>query len=87
MPFVNIRTYKGFLSVSEKKELQNKITDLLVEYEGKGNPEFRKLVWVMLEEEDPENWMLGGVTIQDMLDNNPRFKANYIANMQEKQKY
>ncbi|MDP9954428.1 4-oxalocrotonate tautomerase [Epilithonimonas hungarica] len=86
MPFVNIRTYKGFLSVSEKKELQNKITDLLVEYEGKGNPEFRKLVWVMLEEE-PENWMLGGVTIQDMLDNNPRFKANYIANMQEKQKY
>ena len=87
MPFVNIRTYKGFLSVSEKKELQNKITDLLVEYKRKGNPEFRKLVWVMLEEEEPENWMLGGVTIQDMLDNNPQFKANYIANMQEKQKH
>ncbi len=83
MPFVNIKTYKGFLSFKEKRELQNKITDLLVEYEGKGNPEFRKLVWVMLEEEEPKNWMLGGVTIEDMLENNPKFKANYLSNLAE----
>lgn len=40
----------------------------MVEYEGRGNPEFRKLVWVMLEKEEPINWMLGGITVQDMLD-------------------
>ncbi len=84
MPFVNIRTFKGALSNQERKELQTKITDLLVQYEGKGNPEFKKFVWVMLEEEEPKNWMLGGTTISDMLDNNPSYKKNYLANRTEK---
>lgn len=84
MPFVNIRTYKGALSAHEKRELQEKITDLLVTYEGKDNPEFRKLVWVMLEEENAENWMLGGHNIKDRLDTNPQFKENYLRNLNEK---
>ncbi len=84
MPFVNIRTFKGALSRKEKKELQNKITDLLVKYEGKGNPEFKKFVWVMLEEEEPENWMIGGTTTSDILDSNPAYKETYISNLAEK---
>ena len=84
MPFVNIRTYKGALSMEEKKELQNKITDLLVEYEGKGNPDFRKLVWVMLEEEEPDNWMIGGITIPELLEHNHKFKAEYVKNISKK---
>ena len=83
MPFVNVRTFKGALSNKEKKELQNKITDLLVEYEGKGNPEFRKFVWVMLEEEEPKNWMIGGTTITDILESNPPYKTNYLSNLKE----
>ncbi len=84
MPFVNVRTFKGALSNQEKKELQNKITDLLIEYEGKGNPEFKKFVWVMLEEEEPKNWMIGGTTISDILDNTPLYKKNYLDNLSEK---
>jgi 4-oxalocrotonate tautomerase len=84
MPFVNVRTYRGFLSKKEKKELQNKITDLLVEYEGKGNPDFRKLTWVMLEEEEPVNWMLGGINVQEMIEQNPAFMQNYLSNIAEK---
>ncbi|KAA1245278.1 4-oxalocrotonate tautomerase family protein [Aquimarina sp. RZ0] len=84
MPFVNVRTFKGALSNQERKELQTKITDLLIEYEGKGNPEFKKFVWVMLEEEEPKNWMIGGTTISDVLDNNLTYKQNYLANLSEK---
>ncbi len=83
MPFVNIRTFKGALSSTEKRELQNKISDLLVEYEGKGNPEFKKFVWVMLEEEPPQNWMLGGAVISDILDSNPAYKEIYLENLKE----
>lgn len=60
MPFANIRTIKGALSDEQKRELQERITDLLVEIEGRGNPAFRPFVWVMIEEEAAEHWMLGG---------------------------
>ncbi len=83
MPFVNVRTYKGALSADEKKELQKRITDLMVEFEGKGNREFGKLVWVMIEEEEPENWMLGGTSVKEMLDGNPKFKQRYLNNLKE----
>lgn len=60
MPFVNIRTIKGAMTGAQKKQLQERVTDLLVEIEGRGNPAFRRFVWVMLEEEAAEHWMLGG---------------------------
>ena len=34
---------------------------LMVEIEGQGNPEFRKSVWVKIEEGEPANWSLGGM--------------------------
>jgi 4-oxalocrotonate tautomerase len=60
MPFVNIRTAKGLLDEKQKAELHSRLTDLLVEIEGRGQESFRPLVWIMIEEEDPTNWSLGG---------------------------
>lgn len=61
MPFVNVRTLKGALTAEQKRQLQERITDLLVEVEGHGNANFRQFVWVMIEEEDAANWSIGGV--------------------------
>jgi 4-oxalocrotonate tautomerase len=61
VPFVNVRTLKGALTQEQKTELQQRLTDLLVEIEGQGNKNFRQFVWVMIEEEDPSNWSIGGV--------------------------
>jgi len=61
MPHVIIQTIKGILDNDQKKQLLEKVTDVLVEVEGKGNPAFRKEVWVRLDEQDPAHWMRGGV--------------------------
>ncbi|XGO53685.1 4-oxalocrotonate tautomerase [Klebsiella pneumoniae] len=37
------------------------MTDLLVEIEGLGDPQFRQSVWIRIDEHDPEQWSLGGV--------------------------
>jgi 4-oxalocrotonate tautomerase len=37
------------------------MTDLIVEIEGKGDPEFRRSVWVRIDEHEPEQWSLGGI--------------------------
>lgn len=63
MPFVNVRTAKGLLSPARKRELQTRITDLLVELEGNGDPAFRPYVSVLIEEQDPENWAMGGTHV------------------------
>lgn len=69
MPFVNIRTAKGLLSPSQKAELSTRITDVMVEVEGRGNEAFRNLVWVLIEEHDAASWCLGGTQVTaDMLD-------------------
>jgi 4-oxalocrotonate tautomerase len=59
MPFVNVTTIKGLLSADQKQEVINKISDVLVAVEGGGNPSFRKMVWVSLDERDPESFGLG----------------------------
>ncbi len=60
MPFVTVRTLKGALDEAQKETLQTRITDLLVEIEGRGSEGFRQFVWVLIEEEEPSNWSLGG---------------------------
>jgi 4-oxalocrotonate tautomerase len=62
MPFVTVQTVKGILDDSQKKRLLERLTDVLVEVEGNGNPAFRKEVWVRLDEQEPHHWMRGGTT-------------------------
>jgi len=59
MPFLNLRTVKGLLNDDQKRYLMDKFTDLLIETEGGGNPDFRKMVWIQIEEEEPRHWQIG----------------------------
>lgn len=63
MPFVSVSTVRGILDTTQKQALLQRITDLMVEIEGQGNPDFRKTVWVRIEEDEPANWILGGMTL------------------------
>ena len=60
MPIVTIQTIKGLLTKEAKNELHKKITDVMVEVEGKGNRSFAKLVVVNIQEEEAENFSMGG---------------------------
>ena len=59
MPFLQLQTIKGLLSSEQKRYLIEKFTDLLVEVEGGGNPDFKKMVWIKIEEQEPEHWAIG----------------------------
>ncbi|MCU6434312.1 tautomerase family protein [Undibacterium sp. Jales W-56] len=59
MPYVNVTTIRGLLSPGQKQILINKLSDVLVEVEGAGNPDFRKMVWISIEERAPESFGLG----------------------------
>ncbi|MCU6193971.1 tautomerase family protein [Enterobacter sichuanensis] len=61
MPFVNVQTIKGIMNDEQKSELLRRMTDLMVEIEGRGEPEFRRSVWIRIDEHDPEQWSLGGL--------------------------
>ncbi|HBY0207378.1 tautomerase family protein, partial [Klebsiella variicola] len=54
MPFVNVQTIKGIMTAEQKSELLRRMTDLLVEIEGQGDPQFRQSVWIRIDEHDPE---------------------------------
>lgn len=60
MPFVNVKTMKGALTEEQKSELHRKITDLMVEVEGRGNQLFRSYVMIMIEELEPQNIGMAG---------------------------
>ena len=61
MPYVTISTVRGILDTAQKQTLLTRVTDLMVEVEGQGNPDFRKTVWVKIEEGEPACWSLGGM--------------------------
>jgi len=60
MPIVNVKTMKGTLNEDLKKELHRGICDVMVETIGRGNTDFAKLVTVIIEEEEPQNFSSGG---------------------------
>lgn len=63
MPYVTISTVRGILDAAQKKKLLERVTDLMVEVEGQGDPEFRRNVWVRIEEQEPAHWSLGGMQL------------------------
>jgi 4-oxalocrotonate tautomerase len=60
MPFITVRTLKGALDDAQKRTLQQRLTDVMVEVEGRGSEPFRQFVWVLIEEEEASNWSIGG---------------------------
>ena len=63
MPFVNISTVKGLLNKEQKRELHQRITELIVEIEGGGDPDFQKYISILIEEHDAEDWSVSGVLL------------------------
>ncbi|KAA8733271.1 4-oxalocrotonate tautomerase [Acinetobacter qingfengensis] len=59
MPFIHIQTIEGLLSKENKAELFERLTDLFVEIEGRGQASFRNHVWIRIDEYAPEQWQLG----------------------------
>ena len=59
MPYLHLHTVKGLLSPEQKRTLMDRFTELLIEIEGGGNPNFRKHVWIRIEEDEPEQWQIG----------------------------
>jgi 4-oxalocrotonate tautomerase family enzyme len=60
MPFVNTKTLKGALSNEQKQDLHQRITDVMVDIEGRGKTEFRNFVMIMIDELEPQNASVGG---------------------------
>lgn len=61
MPNITISTVRGILDAEQKRAMLERITDVMVEIEGQGNPDFRSKVWIKIEEQEPANWMAGGL--------------------------
>ena len=60
MPIINIKTMKGVLTKEKKKELFQRMTDLMVEVEGNGNKKFARYVVIIIDEAEPENFCMAG---------------------------
>ncbi len=60
MPLITVHVLKGALDQSERQTIQQRITDVMVDVEGRGKEAFRQYVWVIIEEEEPPNWSVGG---------------------------
>ena len=61
MPNITISTVRGILDSAQKQAMLERITEVMVEIEGQGNPDFRSKVWIKIDEQEPGNWMAGGL--------------------------
>ena len=75
MPFVNVRTVKGLLTDQQRSELQERISQVMLEVEGKGNPDFKKYIMVLIEEHEPAAWNVHRETLT------PEIVDNIVANL------
>ena len=67
MPIINIKTPKGALTKELKAEIHKRIAQVMIETEGRGNPEFAKYVTTIIEEQDPESYGAGGQMVTEEL--------------------
>jgi len=65
MPLVNVKVIEGVFSDSQKREMVEKLTDVMVSIEGEN---MRKVTWVMIEEVKSGDLGIGGrpVTTEDV---------------------
>ena len=61
MPFVTVKTVKGVLNEIQKQEILDGISELIVRVAGGADQQaFKEAVWVVIDEQEPGNWYLGG---------------------------
>lgn len=64
MPFINAKVVKGVMSPVEKQRLAERLTDAVVEVFARGNESFRPNVWVVIDEVEAPDWVVGGQPVQ-----------------------
>lgn len=57
MPLVQIKGIAGYLSLEQKQQLIQKVTDAVVSVEGEG---VRSVTWVIVEDVSSGAWGVGG---------------------------
>ena len=57
---MNVRVVGGILDAADKQRLIEGITDLVIEIEGKGNPDFGQYCWVIVDDIEPGMLGVGG---------------------------
>ena len=55
------KNHQRHIDRRKKSRTHKRIADLLVEVEGEGKEEFRQLVIVTIDEDEPEHFSMGGV--------------------------
>lgn len=61
MPFVTVKAVKGVLNEIQKQEILEGISELITRVASDiDKQEFKESVWVVIEEQEPGNWYLGG---------------------------
>ena len=65
MPMINVRLIEGVFDDSQKREMIEKLTDALVEFEGEN---MRGVTWVLIDEVKSGDWGMVGnaVTTADV---------------------
>lgn len=65
MPLVQIKGVSGYLSLEQKRELIQRVTDAVLAVEGEG---LRPVTWVTIEDVPTGGWGVGGtpVTADDL---------------------
>ncbi|WP_394747527.1 tautomerase family protein [Spongiimicrobium salis] len=70
MPTIKISTPKGILTEKIKNEIHKGITDVMIKTEGRGNKDFAQFVTIIIDEQDPANWSIGGnVVTPEIIEN------------------
>ena len=62
LPLIKMTFGKGALTAEQKTDLARKVTDLVVQETGQP----KEYIWVVIHEEPMENWLIGGLTIQEV---------------------
>lgn len=57
MPLIQIKGIAGYLSLEQKQQLIQKVTDAVVSVEGEG---LRSVTWVIVEDVSSGAWGVGG---------------------------
>jgi 4-oxalocrotonate tautomerase len=80
MPFVNVKLVEGVFTEHEKHAMAAALTDVMVSFQG--SEAFREVVWVLIEELNPDGWHIGGLPFRgpaSIMDSLGRAKATYEA--------
>lgn len=57
MPLAQIKGISGYLSIEQKKEMIEKVTEAILSVEGEG---LRQVTWVIIEDVPEGQWGVGG---------------------------